>query len=309
MTDLLVHLLTLLGGFAALIVGAEVLIRGALKISSKLGLSKAFTGAVLLGFGTSAPELFTSLVSASQGEGILAAGNVVGSNIFNSTLVMSCCLFLFAPKARKSIPYLKVLWLILPAFLVFAFFMDSRLTLVEGIAFLSPLPFFLWFIGEADEESEEDSSSGPYSLALGLGLLLLGLGGLYFGAKITIQGALGVSDFFGLSKEFAGAIILAAGTGLPELATSIIAGIRKEGTLAVGNIIGSNALNVFGVLGLSATLFPFELSREMASKEPYFLLLVSSLLVATLFLRRRSFRVALGILFISLYVIYFQQSL
>lgn len=247
-----------------MIVGADRLIKGAVDLALKLNLSKVFIGAVFIGFGTSAPELVTSLYSAYSGEGILAAGNVIGSNIFNSTLVMgTCLLFPFVlSKSEKSLQ--NTVWLILPSVLIFVFASDLRLTSLEGFLLLIPLPIFLYQMMKAGAGSDEVNENPT---ALWVDLLWINIGGaaLFFGSTFAIEASLKLVDIFGISKGFAGAVILAAGTGLPELVTTVVAGFKKEMSLAFANILGSNALNAFGVLGLSAVLFPFEINPEMAT--------------------------------------------
>lgn len=253
----------LLVGFALMILGADRLIKGAVEIALKFNLSKVLIGAVLVGFGTSAPELFTSLYSASIGEGVLAAGNVIGSNIFNSTLVLgTCLLFPFVlSKAEKTWP--NTVLLLLPSVLILIFASDLSFSSLEGILLLTPLPIFLYFMSQQETEEEFDDVNDVNLILSGV-WIVLGGAGLYFGSGFAIKGSLELVDIFGLSKGFAGAVILAAGTGLPELVTTIVAGFKREMSLAFANIVGSNALNTFAVLGLSALIYPFDIPKSMA---------------------------------------------
>lgn len=246
-----------------MIIGADRLIKGAVEIALKFNLSKVLIGAVLVGFGTSAPELFTSLYSASVGEGVLAAGNVIGSNIFNSTLVMGTCLLFPFILSKKEKSLQNIVLLLLPSVLVLVFASDLSFSLLEGVLLLIPLPVFLYLMAqqEADEDFEDSSN---VNLVLSAFWIFIGGAGLYFGSNFAIQGSLELVEIHGLSKGFAGAVILAAGTGLPELVTTIVAGVRREISLAFANIVGSNALNVFAVLGLSSLIFPFDVPRSMA---------------------------------------------
>lgn len=253
----------LLFGFALMIIGADRLIKGAVEIALKFNLSKVLIGAVLVGFGTSAPELFTSLYSASIGEGVLAAGNVIGSNIFNSTLVLgTCLLFPFVlSKAEKS--WSNTVLLMLPSVLILIFASDLSFSMLEGILLLVPLPVFLYMMSQQETEEEFDDLSNV-NLVKSVFAILVGGAGLYFGSNFAIKGSLELVEIYGLSKGFAGAVILAAGTGLPELVTTIVAGFKREMSLAFANIVGSNALNTFAVLGLSALIYPFEIPSSMA---------------------------------------------
>lgn len=248
-----------------MIIGADRLIKGAVDIATKFNLSKVLIGAVLIGFGTSAPELFTSLYSAAAGEGVLAAGNVIGSNIFNSTLVMGTCLlfpFILSPSEKS---WQNIILLLLPSVLILIFASDLSFSTLEGILLMIPLPVFLYLmIIQTDGENEDLDTSGNINLVYSFLWTAIGGAGLYFGSNFAIKGSLELVSILGLSKGFAGAVILAAGTGLPELVTTIVAGFKRETSLAFANIVGSNALNVFAVLGISATIFPFDIPSNMA---------------------------------------------
>jgi cation:H+ antiporter len=274
MNTTVVSFLSLGAGFVLMIVGADRLIKGAIDLALKLNLSKVFIGAVFVGFGTSAPELVTSLYSAYSGEGVLAAGNVIGSNIFNSSLVMGTCLLFpfILSKSEKSLQ--NAVLLILPSVLIFVFASDLKFTVFEGILLLIPLPIFLYLMmkeGVGTDEVEEHKTSIP----LDFFWITAGAVALFIGSTLSIKASLNLVDLFGISKGFAGAVILAAGTGLPELVTTIVAGFKKEMSLAFANILGSNALNVFGVLSLSAIIFPFDINQEMATFNAPVLLAVS----------------------------------
>ncbi len=257
----------LLSGFILMAFGAHNLIKGAIEIAEKFSFSKVLIGTVLLGFGTSAPEFFTSFYSASVGEGVLAGGNVIGSNIFNSSLVMGTCLifpFVLSPSEKS---WQNIIFLLLPSILVVIFGNDLFFSKLEGFLFLIPLPIFLYLmVRQKDEKSSHDSLSTLKNINLTFSFFWVFIGSamLYLGSNLTIKASLQLVSIFNLSKGFTGAVILAAGTGLPELVTTIVAGFRREISLAFGNIVGSNALNVFAVLGGVSILFPFKISKSMA---------------------------------------------
>ncbi len=287
-----------------MIVGADRLIKGAVEIAEKFNLSKVLIGAVLIGFGTSAPEFFTSLCSASAGEGVLAAGNVIGSNIFNSSLVMGTCLIFPFKLSPSEKSWQNIIFLILPSVLILFFASDLFFSRFEGFLFLIPLPVFLYFmVKQKDKKSSNDFFNAPKNTNLILSLFWVFIGGaaLYLGSNITIKASLELVSIFGLSKGFAGAIILAAGTGLPELVTTIVAGLRKEISLAFANIVGSNALNAFLALGVASVFFPFQISKSMAYFSAPILFGVTLLsLVPLMFFSNRCFiKIWAVILFIS----------
>lgn len=306
MSQIFIQSFFVLLGFVIMIIGADRLVKGAVGIAYKLNLSKAFVGAVLVGFGTSAPELFTSLFSASRGEGILAAGNVIGSNVFNSTLVMAACLLFPFSLHKKEKNLVNLSMLLAPGLLMFYFLLDLKLSRTEGFLLLIPLfALFYFLLKGKSEEAEEEAISG---LSISCIWILIGITGLYIGSKTAIESSLKVSELLGISKSFAGAIILAAGTGLPELVTTVIAGYKKELSLAFANILGSNSLNAFGVLGAAGVIYPFEVTAQMAHKNGAFLILISFMLLPIFIIKSRMFHKAWALLLIVLYALFMTQN-
>ena len=292
-------------GFILMILGAERLVRGASALATRLNLSKAFIGAVLIGLGTSAPEFFTSVYSASIDEGVLALGNVIGSNIFNSTLVMATCLLFPFVITKAERHYSNWIMILLPAVMVVFFLKDLTLSRFEGFALLCPLPIFFYTLFKQGSDTEKTVENAHKSILINSVWVLLGFLGLYFGSDFAVSGSLEVANHFGLSKDFTGAIILATGTSLPELITTIIAGIKKEISLALANIIGSNALNVFGILGASTTLFPFSVEAHMAHQNAIYLLTISTMLLPLLIIKSSAFHKIWAIILFTLYVLFF----
>ena len=292
-------------GFALMILGAERLVKGASALAVKLHLSKAFIGAVLVGFGTSAPEFFASLYSASIGEGMLATGNVIGSNIFNSTLVMATCLLFPFVITKAERHFSNWIMILLPVVMLIFFLKDLKLSRLEGLVLLMPLPIFFYILLKQENNSEEIVQNGNDSVFISSLWTLIGMLGLYFGSEFAVAGSLKVAGHLGLSKGFVGTIILATGTSLPELITTIIAGMKKEISLALANVIGSNALNIFGVLGASATLFPFSVETYMAHQNAFYLLIISAILLPLLIVRSKIFHKFWAFILFALYILFF----
>ena len=320
-TQLTIDLSIILAGFLLMILGAERLVKGASSIATKFNLSKAFIGAVLVGFGTSAPEFFASFYSASIGEGVLTTGNIIGSNVFNSTLVMATCLFFPFKLSKQEQHYSNWVWILLPSFLIIFFLRDLRISSLEGSLLLLPLPVFIYMLFKQEEEEEEsvhvnhndesetkDLGSQNISMPLNMGWVVLGMLGLYFGSDFAVSGSLRVSDQLGLSKAFAGAIILATGTSLPELITTLVAGFKKEISLAMANVIGSNALNVFGVLGASALFHPLTVDKLIAYNHSVYLLLISFMLLPVLMIKSNSFHKFWALILFALYATFFAAN-
>lgn len=299
-----------------MILGAERLVKGAASIATKFNLSKAFIGAVLVGFGTSAPEFFASFYSASIGEGVLTAGNIIGSNVFNSTLVMATCLLFPFKLSKQEKHFSNWIWILLPSFLVFFFLRNLKLSSIEGLLLLLPLPVFFYTLFKQEEESVPLDAGGgddavntqSISMPTNIGWVILGMLGLYFGSDFAVTGSLKVSDQLGLSKAFAGAIILALGTSLPELITTLVAGIKKEISLALANVIGSNALNVFGVLGVSALVHPLTVDKVIAYNHSTYLLLISFMLLPVLIIKSNSFHKFWALILFALYATFFTAN-
>ena len=243
-------------GCVLLIVGAEGLVRGASRLALRFGWSPWLVGLTVVAFGTSAPELLVSLQAVTQGHGALSAGNVMGSNIFNALLICGIAA-LIAPLSVAKELFRVDAWVVLgTALLSGALALDGRWGAVDGVLLLSA--FFIYMIylfrGARKTPDESDSSAEaplPFGWAQAA-QLVLGLGALVLGASWTTTGAVGLATWWGVSERIIGLTIVAAGTSLPELATSVIAALRGEREIAVGNVIGSNIFNVALILGVSA---------------------------------------------------------
>ena len=306
MDHLFLNIVGILFGFTIMIVGAERLIKGAADLALKFNLSKAFVGSILVGFGTSAPELFTSFYSAYLGEGTLSAGNVIGSNVFNATLVMATCLMFTFTISKVERHFVNWIFILLPSILLVVFLRDLSLSRFEGILLLLPLPVFFYILlkqGNLEEVVESKSS-----LAMSLFWIAVGIVGLYLGSNISISSSLKVADHFNLSKGFAGAIILATGTSLPELVTTIIAGIKKEISLALANIIGSNVLNTFAVLGGAALFYPFSVTEVMGHQNTFIYLIITIMLIPLLIIKSNLFHKFWAAILLLMYFVFLTSN-
>lgn len=268
MSDYLVPDALIVVGLAFLIVGGELLVRGASRLAAAIGISPLIIGLTVVAFGTSAPEMAVTLQASLKGEADLALGNVVGSNICNLLLILGVSA-LAAPLAvpaqllRRDLPLM-----ILASLLVLVLGWDGNIGRYDGcLLFAGLLAYVAWAIvqgrRERREASPEDAPSCPASresrpwlvvaqlllVATGLVLLTLGSGWL-------VQGAVTIARLLGVTELMIGLTIVAVGTSLPELATSVVASLRGQREIAVGNVVGSNLFNVLGVLGLPAMIAP-----------------------------------------------------
>ncbi len=254
-------------GLAFLIVGAEALVRGASRISSYFGVTPLVIGLTVVAFGTSAPELAVSVNSALSGQANIALGNVIGSNIFNILFILGLSALITPLVITQQLIRLDVPLLIVLSITVLVLSLDGLISRLDGILLFSILVIYLGFLifqgrrenaGMNKVDVQEDGA-GNGSLAYifkNSGLILGGLVLLVIGSRWLVESAVYFAQFFGVSDLVIGLTIVAAGTSMPEVVTSIVAAVRGERDIAVGNVIGSNIFNLLGVLGLAGIIAP-----------------------------------------------------
>lgn len=256
--------LFLIAGFALLLFGGELLVRGSVGVALKLRISKVVIGLTLVAFATSAPELLVSVVAATRGKSDIALGNVIGSNIANIGLILGLTALLFKIKAtvaqyRKDWLFLLVTNLLLALFLYF-----GGITLWQGLLLVCLLiGFNIDKIRETRKNRNNHTVGDIDEIHLpiwqGVGLIILGALGLKFGAQLFVAGISSVALTFGLTERFVSVTMVAFGTSVPELAASLMAARKGESDIAMGNIIGSNIFNILSVLGFTAIVQPIAL--------------------------------------------------
>ncbi|OGJ52361.1 sodium:proton exchanger [Candidatus Peregrinibacteria bacterium RIFOXYB2_FULL_32_7] len=260
---MLISILFLIFGLIVLIGGAEVLVRGSASLAKKLGISPLAIGLTVVAFGTSAPELIVNIFAALKGSTDIAIGNIVGSNIANIFLILGVSACIRSLAVKKSTVFKEIPFALLAMVLVFtmgndAFFDGSSfntITRTDGFSLIAMFAIFMVYVfGLSKMEGNNTEEIQEYSYLLSSGLTIFGLICLFFGGKILIDGAVDLARIAGLSEAFIGLTIVAVGTSLPELATSVIATIHKHDDIAIGNIVGSNIFNVFWILGLTSTM-------------------------------------------------------
>ncbi len=249
-------------GVALLYFGAEYLIRGGVAIAKKLGVSPLLIGLTLVAFGTSAPELVVSIQAALSDSGDIAVGNVVGSNICNIALILGLCALL-KPVVTNTKLFKLDMPLLLGASILFSvfYFMDGRgLNFWQGAVMFSILIVYLvWSFyqdkksggGELSAAAEEEGGDGNTPVWLALIMVAGGLAGLVLGARCFVSSAIYFAQAMGVSQAVIGLTIVALGTSLPELATSVVAVIKGERDIAVGNVVGSNIFNILVIMGIA----------------------------------------------------------
>ena len=260
-----IQILILIAGLLLILFGANYLVDGASSIAKRFGLSEFIIGVTIVGIGTSAPEMVVSFISAFQGKAEMAIGNIVGSNIFNTAMILGITamispLIITKSNLKKDIP-LNILVTVLLIALGMNFTLvglgKDQLSRIDGIILLGIFAWYLWSSFRSDSaDDEEDSEIKNYSIGLSALMIVGGLAGLICGGKLFVNAATEIAKIFGVSDKFIAITVMAAGTSMPELATCVVAALKGRGQLALGNILGSNISNILLILGGSALISP-----------------------------------------------------
>lgn len=277
----------ILSGLALLFFGGEGLIKGAVSLARNFGLSKLLVSAVIVGFGTSMPEMTVSVGAALKGSSDIAIGNVVGSNIANILLIVGiaailCPIFIAGPAVKRDTFVMLGASLALCGLAV-----AGMIGFGAGLVmFASLLGYIFWSYrqdkkggAETAQHIEEDIEGEPHlsrmkAAIYALGGLLL----LMSGAYLLIEGAVSIARDFGISETVIGLTIVAVGTSLPELATSVVAALRRHSDVIIGNIVGSNIFNIIGILGVTAMISPISIGNQIATYDVWIMLGVATFL-------------------------------
>lgn len=265
---MLIDLLKLLAGLPLLYYGGDFLVTGSIRLGQRLKLSPFIIGATVVGFGTSAPELAVSILAAIRGAPELALGNVIGSNIANVGLVLGLTAFLIPLTVGKKRLKEEAPIFLFSTFLVVFLLWNFSLSRWEGGFMILLLLTYLWISFRKKEETdieveEETRLWAEKGVFFQLLLVLIGLSLLVFGARLMVEGAVGIAQDFGISEWFIGISIVALGTSLPEIVSSILAAKRGHGELAIGNVFGSNIFNILMVLGATAMVKPLAIQEPI----------------------------------------------
>lgn len=302
-------------GFALLIKGADFFVDGASKIAGNLKVSPLLIGLTIVAFGTSSPEATVSVLAALDGNAGVALGNVIGSNIFNITLVIGVTA-LIAPLAvenetvRKEIPFTLlagVALLILMSDTALQSLSENVITRSDGFVFLLFFTVFLYYIFEVARrnravQSDDQTSAPAAPWTKNILLTVGGLAAIIFGGDLVVDSATEIALAFGMSETLVGLTIVAIGTSLPELITSITAAIKKETDIAIGNIVGSNIFNIFFVLGAASVISPLAVESKIFMDISLMIILTVVLLVFS----RTNFRIGRreGAVLAAAYIVY-----
>ncbi len=280
--------LYLVSGLLSLYFGAEWLVKGSASLAQKLGIPPLMVGLTVVAYGTSAPELVVSTMAAWQGQGSLALGNAVGSNVFNVGLVLGLSAVIAPLKVQSQLVKLDTPILLAISLVFLLFFQDhtisrpEALTLLAGLIAYTTLHILLArskITPTSQNELKENLPAPARNWTRDAVLIVAGLAALTLGSRLFILGAVQLARVWGLSEAIIGLTIVAAGTGLPELAASVVAACRKQTDIAIGNIVGSNIYNLLAIVGASGTIAGPLLAPDLGQPEVLIMVFISILLL------------------------------
>ena len=278
--------LFILIGIGLLYLGGELLVKSASRLARAWGISPLVIGLTVVAFGTSAPELATSLLAALQGSPEIAIGNVVGSNIANIALILALSALVYPLRTRAAFLKREMPFMIAVAALLIVFLLDGHLSRWEGAAFVILLALYLAVLFAGGEKAEVHAEfeeaygrSTPRPVAFDAAGVAIGLGLLVAGAQLLVVGATAIARGLGVSELVIGLTLVAVGTSLPELATSLVAALKRETDIALGNIVGSNIFNILGILGITVLVKPIALPFAAVATDLWVMLALSVILL------------------------------
>jgi len=265
--------LLLVIGLVFLVTGAELLVRGGASLALRLRIRPLVVGLTVVAFGTSAPEMAVSVKSAIMGQGDVAVGNIIGSNIFNIAFILGLSALIYPLAIHGKLVRYDIPLMIGITVVAIVMLWDKSVSRWEGILLFSGLLLYTYLTfklsarDEPDVQAEAEAEIPKRSGSIGadIAMVLVGLVGLVLGADWFVQGAIAVARYAGLSEAVIGLTIVAAGTSFPELATTVVAAVRRHADIAIGNVVGSNIFNILSILGVSAIVNPFTTQNILVS--------------------------------------------
>lgn len=310
---MIISILLIILGLGILILGAESLVRGSASMAKKWGVSSLVIGLTIVAFGTSTPELVVNMFSAVRGSTDIAIGNVVGSNICNILLILGVSAIVYPLSVKKSTVAREIPFALLGIILVFTMGNDmlfdhtgfNAITRTDGFSLIAIFIIFMFYIfGLAKKGEVSEENVKIYSWPKSILFTIAGLALLVLGGQLLVDNAIILARLAGLSEALIGLTVVAVGTSLPELATSVVAAYHKQDDIAIGNIVGSNIFNVFWILGLTGTIMqmPFNpnVNIDVLVGIGATVLLFIFMFIGT----KRKLNRWQGVMFLLLYVVY-----
>ena len=313
---LIVDVICILAGLVMILVGSDWLVDGASGVARKYGISEFIIGMTIVGIGTSMPELVSSAISAVQGHGDMALGNVTGSNICNILLILGVTALISPIKytrsnIRKDVPFaiLVSLFLIVMLYNGFGLFGEMGTPGISRVDALYLLLIFAVFMIDSFRSAkngaeEEVEVVKPMPMGKAVVFILLGLAGLVFGGRVFVDHTVSIAERFHVSEAFISITLMAVGTSLPELATCVVAAMKGKNQLALGNVIGSNIFNISLIIGASAVISPFEIQSISTVDMAMVMVAVVLLWLAAFTFKKKTLDRVEGGLFLLAYVAY-----
>ncbi|MEF2175167.1 MAG: calcium/sodium antiporter [Candidatus Absconditabacteria bacterium] len=313
--NIFISLILIILGLLTLIIGGDMLVNGSSSLAIKYDIPPIVVGLTIVSFGTSAPELVVSLLSAIKGNADLSISNVIGSNMINLLLILGISAYIYRIKVNKSTLHYEIPFSLISSVILFIIVNDRMisgasediLSRGDGLVLLSFFGVFMYYIyrllrvGNIESEVEEISeNSTPRSLIF----IILGMIGLYIGGKLTVEGSVFIAESYGVSQMLIGATIIGIGTSLPELVASVIAALKKKSDIAIGNVIGSNIFNLLWILGLSGSIININYNNQMNFDLILLTLATCVLLLIIKFTKGHYISKKIGIGLILLYIFY-----
>ena len=313
---MLIDILWIVAGLVMILVGSDWLVDGASGVARKYGISEFIIGMTIVGIGTSMPELVSSVISAVQGHGDMALGNVTGSNICNILLILGVTALISPIKytrsnIRKDVPFaiLVSLFLIVMLYNGFGLFGEMGTPGISRVDALCLLLIFAEFMIDSFRSAkngaeEEVEMVKPMPMGKAVVFILLGLAGLVFGGRVFVDHTVSIAERFHVSEAFISITLMAVGTSLPELATCVVAAMKGKNQLALGNVIGSNIFNISLIIGTSAVISPFEIQSISTVDMAMVMVAVVLLWLAAFTFKKKTLDRVEGALFLLTYVAY-----
>ena len=297
-------------GLVLLVVGSDLLLRSSVDLSLKYNVSKLVIGLTIVSFATSAPELLISVSSVLKDSSDIAISNVIGSNIANIGMVFSIALLFVTIKIKKENIKYDFPWLIIVSLLFIWFLQDSQIDRFEGLVFTSVLFLFIIFsfrVRANENEDLDDLSTSNMSLSKIFIFLALSSILLYSGSELFVESSIFFANYFGVSERVIGLTMVAMGTSLPELATTLVAIYKKELDISIGNIIGSNIFNILAVIGITSIIRTLSIkSSEILSFDIYVMFAFSAVLGVFFFFPRKYKMYSIhGLFLLSAFLLYY----
>ena len=296
----------IIAGFILLMGGAEYLVKGAVDIAAKLKIPTIIVGLTIVAFGTSTPEFVVSIKAALNGSAGISVGNVIGSNIANILLILGITALISPIKCRRRIFLRDYKFLFAVSLLFSLFTLNGRIDTWQGIVFLLLLLGFIYHNYKNSSQEDIDDGEEKDGESSWLKVIFITLGGLLailFGADILVKGAVNMARILGVSEEIIGLTIIAVGTSLPELATTVLATLRRQTGVALGNIVGSNIWNIVFIMGATSTITEVNVPKQFIYYDVWVMLVSTLVLYPAMMTKARLTRLE-GFLFFIVYVAY-----